>query len=41
MPQDPNDEPAEQLIERIRQEKMHGRNGKQLELEIFVDAKIE
>ena len=41
VPQDPNDEPAEQLIERIRQEKLHGKNGKQLELEIFVDGKIE
>lgn len=35
VPQDPNDEPAEQLIERIRQEKLHGKNGKQLELEVF------
>jgi type I restriction enzyme, S subunit len=41
VPQDPNDEPAEQLIERIRQEKLHGKNGKQLELEIFVDVENE
>ncbi len=41
VPQDPNDEPAEQLIERIRQQKLNGKNGKQLELEIFVDGQIE
>lgn len=34
VPQDPNDEPAEQLIERIRQEKLNSKNGKQLELKI-------
>ncbi len=38
VPQDPNDEPAEKLIERIRQEKLNGKNGKQLELEVFVDV---
>lgn len=37
VPQDPNDEPAEKLIERIRQEKQQQINGKQLELEVFVD----
>lgn len=35
VPQDPNDEPAEKLLERIKQEKLHSKNGKQLELEIF------
>ena len=35
VPQDPNDEPADKLIERIRQEKRQQTNGKQLELEIF------
>ncbi len=34
VPQDPNDEPAGQLIERIKQEKLHSKNGQQLELEI-------
>ncbi len=38
VPQDPNDEPAEKLIERIRQEKRQQTNGKQLELEVFVDV---
>ncbi len=38
VPQDPNDEPAEQLIERIRQEKLNSKNGKQLELKIFSDV---
>ncbi len=37
VPQDPNDEPAEKLLERIRQEKLNGKNGQQLELEVFVD----
>jgi len=35
VPQDPNDEPAEKLLERIKQEKLDSKNGKQLELEIF------
>lgn len=35
VPQDPNDEPAEKLLERIKQEKLDSKNGKQLELEVF------
>lgn len=38
VPQDPNDEPAEKLIERSKQEKQQPTNGKQLELEVFVDV---
>lgn len=41
VPQAPKDEPAEKLIERIKQEKLNGKNGKQLKLKIFVDVEDE
>jgi len=32
VPQDPNDEPAEKLLERIKQEKLKGKNQEQLSI---------